>query len=83
MIDVVPAATARHAATSRLARPPMPGAIAITLASVMAFSIVALFLGAFAFGLSGLQEQRSQDQLYASFRGLLGRRAQSRQASVA
>jgi hypothetical protein len=61
----------------------MPGAIAITLASVMAFSIVALFLGAFAFGLSGLQEQRSQDQLNASFRGLLGRRAQSRQASVA
>jgi sortase A len=45
--------------------------MAITLASVMAFSVVALFLGAFAFGLSGLQEQRSQDQLYASFRGLL------------
>jgi sortase A len=30
-----------------------------------------LFFGAFAFGLSGLQEQRSQHQLYASFRGLL------------
>lgn len=49
----------------------MPGAVAITLASVMAFSVVALFLGAYAYGLSVLQEQRSQDQLYASFRGLL------------
>jgi sortase A len=33
--------------------------------------VVAIFFGAFAFGFSALQEQRSQEQLYASFRGLL------------
>jgi sortase A len=49
----------------------MPGAIVVGLASVLAFSVVAGFLGAFAFGLSALQEQRSQAQLYATFRGLL------------
>jgi sortase A len=43
----------------------------ITMASVAALSAVALFLVAYAVGLSGLQEQRSQHQLYASFRGLL------------
>jgi len=32
---------------------------------------MAVFFGAFAYGLSGLQEQRSQAELYASFRGLL------------
>jgi sortase A len=43
----------------------------IALAVVMIFSVSAVFFGAFAFGLAGLQEQRSQHQLYASFRGLL------------
>lgn len=71
MIDVVPARTARRAPASHRARPPMPGAVAITLAGITAFSVVALFLGAYAYGFSALQEQRSQDQLYASFRGLL------------
>jgi len=52
-------------------RRPMPTALAITLASLTAFSVVVLFFGAFAYGLSGLQEQRSQHQLYAAFRGLL------------
>jgi sortase A len=42
-----------------------------TLATIMACSVVTLFFGAFAFGLSGLQVQRSQHQLYASFRQLL------------
>jgi len=37
----------------------------------MLFSAVVVFLGVFAFGLSGLQEQRSQHLLYAQFRGLL------------
>jgi sortase A len=37
----------------------------------MVFSVSALFLGVFAFGLSGLQEQRSQHLLYAQLRGLL------------
>jgi sortase A len=49
----------------------MAGPIAVTLASLMAFSVVVTFFGVFAFGLSGLQEQRSQHQLYDSFRGLL------------
>jgi sortase A len=71
VIDVVPARTTRRAPGSQRARPPMPGAVAITLASITAFSVVAVFLGAYAYGLSALQEQRSQDQLFASFRGLL------------
>ena len=52
--------------------PPRPGPLAVVLAIVLFVSITALFLGVFAFGLSGLQEQRSQHQLYAEFRGLLG-----------
>ncbi len=51
--------------------PPRPGPLAVVLAIVLFVSITALFLGVFAFGLSGLQEQRSQHQLYAEFRGLL------------
>jgi len=38
---------------------------------ILLVSSTALFLGVFAFGLSGLQEQRSQHELYAEFRGLL------------
>jgi len=45
--------------------------VVIALAVVMTASVVAAFLGIFAFGLSGLQQQRSQHQLYAEFRGLL------------
>jgi sortase A len=51
--------------------PPVPGPLAIALAIIMVLSVATAFFGAFAFGLSGLQEQRSQDQLYAAFRGLL------------
>lgn len=40
------------------------------LAVVLLVSSTAIFLGIFAFGLSGLQEQRSQHILYAEFRGL-------------
>jgi sortase A len=47
------------------------GLLMIVLASILSFSLVTLFFGAFAFGLSGLQEQRSQQQLYDRFRGLL------------
>lgn len=39
--------------------------------AVASLSVAALFFGVFALGLSGLQEQRSQAQLYASFRGLI------------
>ena len=70
-IHVAAEQAARPAPTSSRARPPMPGPVVVTLASIMAFSVLALFLGTYAFELSGLQEQRSQAQLYASFRGLL------------
>ncbi|MGC9961858.1 MAG: class E sortase [Acidimicrobiales bacterium] len=49
----------------------MPGALAIVLAALTAFGVVACFFGAFAYGFSALQEQRSQQQLYAAFRGLV------------
>jgi sortase A len=51
--------------------PPRPGFAALLLTLVMVASVGALFFGVFAYGLSGLQEQRSQNQLYAEFRGLL------------
>ena len=51
--------------------PPLPGVVPIALSAVMVLSIAALFVALFAFGLSGFQEQRSQHQLYATFRGLV------------
>ena len=51
--------------------PPRPSKLVVLLAVVLFLSIVAAFLGVFAFGLSGLQEHRSQAQLYADFRELL------------
>jgi sortase A len=51
--------------------PPRPGLASLALTFLMVASVGALFFGVFAFGLSGLQEQRSQHQLYATFRGLL------------
>lgn len=49
----------------------LPTWLAVLLAGLLSFSAVVLFFGAFAYGLSGLQEQRSQQQLYGEFRGLL------------
>lgn len=51
--------------------PPKPGMVVVALAVVLTASIVVVFFGVFAYGLSGLQEHRSQSQLYAQFRGLL------------
>ena len=51
--------------------PPRPSKLVVLLAIVLFLSIVAAFLGVFAFGLSGLQEHRSQAQLYTHFRELL------------
>jgi sortase A len=51
--------------------PPRPSVLVIVLALILFASIVAAFLGAFAFGLSAVQEHRSQHQLYAQFRGLI------------
>ena len=53
------------------AGPPRPGALVVVLAVILFSSVVVAFLGVFAFGLSGLQEHRSQQQLYAEFRQLL------------
>jgi len=45
--------------------------VAAVLAVVLVLGVTAVFFGIFAFGLSGLQEARSQHLLYATFRGLL------------
>lgn len=72
MIAVAPALEQVEAQQSQSSpRPQIHGVAFVALAGVLAFSIVVGFFGAFAFGLSSLQEQRSQAQLYASFRGLL------------
>ena len=55
----------------RTAGPPRPSALVVVLAVILFASIVAAFLGVFAFGLSSVQEHRSQQQLYAQFRQLL------------
>lgn len=70
----VTTATTPPPPTPRAAKPErssLPGGVFITLASVSAFSAIAIFLVAYALGFSALQEQRSQHQLYASYRGLL------------
>jgi sortase A len=51
--------------------PPVPGLVVTTLALVMVVCVLAAFFGVFAFGLSGLQEKRSQHLLYDAFRGAL------------
>jgi len=51
--------------------PPKPGLVAIALGVVLVVCAATLFFVAFVFGLSGLQEQRSQHELYAQFRGLV------------
>jgi sortase A len=52
-------------------RSPMSAALVVALLSVSVLSGVAAFAAIYAVGLSGLQEQRSQHQLYAAFRGVL------------
>jgi sortase A len=70
--DQTPAAPETEDALPALrSGPPIPGPITIVFSVVLFLSIVAVFFGVFAYGLSGLQEQRSQHQLYAVFRGLL------------
>jgi len=53
------------------AGPPRVGVLSVGLAVVMTLSVVVVFFGLFAFGFSGLQEQRSQHLLYDNFRGVL------------
>ena len=77
----VPAAPqpASHRVPSR--RPPIPSGIAISLASVLSLGVVGMFLAVYAVGFSALQEQRSQHQLYAQFRGLLDPSSQTAPAT--
>jgi sortase A len=56
---------------ARTKGPPRPSALVIVLAVILFGSIVVAFLGVFAFGLSAVQEHRSQQQLYTQFRGLI------------
>ena len=59
------------AAPAVLSGPPRSGLLVVALAIILFVSVVTVFFGAFAFGLGGLQEQRSQHQLYLASRGLL------------
>jgi sortase A len=61
--------TAPDNATAQRAPVPLP--VVVAMAATAMLAVLAGFLAVFAFGLSALQEQRSQHQLYASFRGLL------------
>jgi sortase A len=71
--DVATAVDAGEAASTTPERvgPPRPGLLAVALAVVLFLSSTALFVLLFAYSLSGLQQQRSQHELYATFRGLL------------
>lgn len=71
MIGAEQRPAARAASASAGTRPPVQARVVVALAGIMTFSLVVVYFGAFAFGLSGLQEQRSQHELYQSFRGLL------------
>jgi sortase A len=51
--------------------PPAPGPVTVAVAAVLTLSVAMAFFLAFAFGLSGLQEQRAQHQLYSQMRSLL------------
>jgi sortase A len=66
----IPSATPEPEAGEQQRKRP-PGVVFVSLASLSAFAAVAVFLAAYALGFSALQEQRSQHQLYAKFRGLL------------
>lgn len=60
----------RAAGTSH-ARRPASVVVRVSLGATLAFAGLAVFLSIYAVGLSALQEQRSQHQLYAQLRGLL------------
>jgi sortase A len=52
-------------------RPPLPLAVRLWLAVALTASGLASFVAVFGWGLSGLQEQRAQHELYSQLRGLL------------
>jgi sortase A len=58
-------------ATTVRTGPPHPGLLAVALAMVMICCVQVAFLWVFAYGLSSVQEQRSQHLLYERFRGAL------------
>ncbi len=55
----------------RSKRGPVPIAVATIVATIAGLGLLAVFVAAYALGFSGLQEQRTQHELYAAFRGLL------------
>jgi sortase A len=61
----------RRSRRAQRSGPPAPSVGTVVLALVMLTSVTVAFFGVFAFGLSGLQEQRSQHLAYAQLRGLL------------
>jgi sortase A len=70
-VDAAEEASSADAPRATRSGPPAVRVGSVLLAVVMMASVAAVFFGAFAFGLSGLQEQRSQHVLYAELRGLL------------
>lgn len=68
--EVEPEAAA-PAARPRFGQLLLRSPLTLALAGLAAFSAVTLFFGVYAYFFSALQEQRSQQQLYAEFRGLL------------
>jgi sortase A len=69
-VTSTPPALDSPVSTDEIAASPR-GPFFIVAATLVSFAVVAVFFALFAYGLSGLQEQRSQHQLYARFRGLL------------
>jgi sortase A len=61
-------AATSEASAARLPRPERPAVLAVTLRVVVTISLLAAWSVGYALGLSALQENRSQAELYASFR---------------
>jgi sortase A len=70
-VAAAPVTEVEDAEVTPTSGPPRPEPVVIGLSVVLILSVAAVFFVVFAFGLSGLQEHRSQHQLYAQLRGLL------------
>jgi sortase A len=67
----LPSVAEDAAPAARRVGPPRPTRAVCALAGVMLICVTVAFLGVFFYGLSTLQEQRSQHLLYSEFRGAL------------
>jgi sortase A len=61
----------RPAATPPRSRPPLPLSFLVPIWTMASISVLTVWFLAYAFGLSGLQEARSQHELYAALRSEL------------